>query len=1167
MILMLKDLKKLSLPEIEEKVLDLWKEKDVFKKTQNKNKDKEKFVFYEGPPTANGKPGIHHVLSRAFKDVVLRFQTMQGKNVLRRGGWDTHGLPVEIEVEKNLGLNSKTEIEEYGIDKFNKKCKESVWKYKDEWENLTDRMGYWLDMDDPYITYDNSYIESIWWIMKEIDKKGLLYKGHKVVPWCTRCGTGLSSHELAQGYETVTDRSVVVKFKIQDSKLEFSKDKPSYLLAWTTTPWTLPGNVALAVGKDIEYIIVEKDDENLILAKDLVESVMGEQEFNVVDEIKGRDLVGVDYKPLFEVDELKNDNSYKVYPADFVTTEDGTGIVHTAVMYGEDDYELGKETGLPQYHTVNETGKFVEGVEGLSGMYVKSNKTEDKILEILESNNSLLKVDNYKHEYPHCWRCGTAVLYYARNSWFIEMTKVKDKLIEENESINWLPTHIKHGRFGEWLQNLKDWAISRERYWGTPMPVWECESCDNRTTIGSFKELSDKISKPNNNYIFIRHGQAEHNARNITNGNPGRRDDYKLTEKGVDQVRDTIKDLKKKNIDIIYSSDFLRTKQTAELIADEIGAEIVFDERLRETNVGDLDGQPTDDYHNFFNNTLEKFKKPAPNGENLRDISKRVWDFVSEMEKEHKDNNILIVSHDYVVWMADTLFNGWSEEESAQRKDKKDGDGHYVKNAEFIEPVLLSGVPRNDHGMVDPHRPYVDSVEFKCDECGKDMKRVSEVLDVWFDSGAMPFAQAHHPFEEGMEYPAEYIVEGIDQTRGWFYTLLAISSLLDKKAPYENVISLGLVLDKNGKKMSKSKGNTVDPWEVAQNYGLDVARWYFYSNSSPGEPTRFDEEELKKITRGIMLTAYNSLKFLTIYRDRPVDLSKEIPKDNILDRWIVSRMAETSNNVKDSMSSYNITKSARLIERFVDDLSKWYIRRSRKSLQRPDSQDEYENTSAVLVRSLLVLSKIISPFTPFFAEALYQSLKEMITGVDSEESVHLEDWPVFDRDLIDEELMENMEKIRDIASVALSQREEKGIKVRQPLSSLSISSSRYEIPNNEELLSILEDEVNIKEVILSDDVESVELNTQISDELKEEGFIRELIRSTQQMRAKAGLEPSDRIVITFNADKDGIDVIEKHKDSLREGVGADELTLGSAGGDEETVDIGGTEVKVSFVKK
>lgn len=1148
---MLDKIGKFSLPELEERVLRFWSSAGIFNQAEKKNEGKKDFVFYEGPPTANGRPGIHHVLSRSFKDVMLRYKTMRGFNVFRRGGWDTHGLPVELEVEKKLGLKSKKDIEAYGIAEFNKKCKESVWSYKEEWEKLTERIGFWIDLKHPYITYENSYIESIWWIISRLAKKNLLYKAHKVVPWCPRCGTALSSHELAQGYREVKETSLYVKFKIKkNQEAGVPLGARAYIISWTTTPWTLPANVALAVGAKINYLVLEEPDsrEIYIIAEKLADKVLGSG-YKVLAKIKGEDLEGLKYTPLFSIKAFgpyeNKGSAYKIYTANFVSTEEGTGVVHTAVMYGEDDYRLGQKVGLPQIHTVDESGRFNKLIPFLTGLFVKSKEAESKIINYLERKGNLLKKEDYTHDYPFCWRCETPVLYYARNSWFIKINKLRKKLLKANSRINWVPSHIKGGRFGEWLRNAKDWAISRERYWGTPLPIWECSRCGRHRFIESFKELSSASGGSRNKYILMRHGEAESNAKSVINSDPKKINLYGLTLKGRVQAEQAAFEIKKEGkVDLIFSSDFRRTKETAEIVGNILGAKVLFDKRLREINTGEFDGKPEKSYKEFFDGSIEKFSKTPKGGENLRELARRIWDFISYLESKYEGKTILIVSHEHSLWMAETVMRGWGEENSAWQKDIKP---RFFELAE-VKKVELLNLPRNEWGLADVHRPYIDKVTFSC-KCGGKMKKIPEVIDVWFDSGAMPFAQFHYPFvcskthtrpQQCIKFPADYITEGIDQTRGWFYTLLAISVLLGEGAPYLNVVSLELVLDKYGRKMSKSKGNVVDPWQVADKFGADVVRWYFYTASAPGEPKRFDEKELEKILRGFIFIIYNSFVFFKTYNQSKISL-KDKPSIHILDKWIIARLKETAEGAKKKMDKYDITGAARGIDRFVDDLSRWYIRRSRDRFQNPSSKKEFREASYTLAVVLLELSKIIAPFVPFISEALYQSLKKEISGYKFKNSVHLEDWPKFPKVNITRELLDMMEKARKVASVALAEREKAGIKVRQPLAKLKVSADLLS-EKEKQIFDILREEVNVKKVEIDKRTKNkIELDTKITHQLKEEGWMREIVRIVQQMRRDAGLLPQDKIELGYKADEELGKVIRDGMEFFGKKVGAEAI--------------------------
>ena len=1142
-----------NLPKLEEKILAFWDEHKVFEKSLEQ-KEKE-YVFYEGPPTANGRPGVHHILSRAFKDIIPRFKTMQGYRVPRKAGWDTHGLPVEIEVEKQLGLKSKKEIEAYGIKQFNEKCRESVWKYKDEWDRLTKRMGFWLDLKNPYITYQPEYMETLWWIIAQVAKKDLLYKGHRVVPWCSRCGTALSSHELAQGYKETTDNSVYLKFKLKPGQQfgKYATKDSAYILSWTTTPWTLPGNVALAVGTNIVYtaLRIAGIPELYILASDLVKSVFGNQEIEIIhNDIQGKDLVGLEYEPLFEVEKLKTPAAYKIYPADFVTTTDGTGVVHTAVMYGEDDYELGKQAGLPQHHTVDEEGKFTKDVPALMGEYAKSKETEEHIFEHLRQRNNLLRVEPYTHEYPYCWRCGTPILYYARSSWFVAMSKLREGLLQRNETVHWVPEHVKEGRFGEWLKDVKDWNFSRERYWGTPLPIWECGACGRHECIGSLDELSERAGGSKNRYWIMRHGEAESNIFNIIDS--GQRKYLHLTPRGQEEVLKSIThfkhqlDKKGEKIDLIISSDVTRTKETEQIDYAELGKpKVIFDQRIEEIHLGPtLTGLPDKKYAEFYPTYESRFEKRPEGGESVRDLRKRVWEFLQDCESRYEGKNILIITHEYPTWMFFHVAEGWSEKRAIEEKRELPGD--FINFAEIRE-LLLKKVPRNDTGEVDLHRPFVDGIKVPCPQCKAEMKRVKEVADVWYDSGSMPFAQDHWPFggeekrkkkkekREGPPeaFPADYISEAVDQTRGWFYTLLAVATLLGFEAPYRNVICLGHINDKHGQKMSKSKGNTIDPWMIMDKYGIDAVRWYLYTVNPPGEPKNFDEMEMVKSFRAMHMIVYNSFVFWKTYAE-PITDSRYPISPNILDQWILARLDEAIADTTGHLDAYQIREAALDISSFVDDLSRWYIRRSRKRLQRPENQEDFETASATLHFILLSVVKLLAPFTPFFAEGLYAALGG------PEESVHLDRWPEEQKKgegKKQKELLEQMKLVRNLAALGLAARADASIKVRQPLSEFTAKNT--ELEGKEEFLAILRDEINVKKISFDKNLAvDSKLNIDITPELREEGLLREIARMVQELRQKAGFEPKDKIALYFELPAKVRAAVEKSEHSLKSDVGA-----------------------------
>ena len=1030
---------------MEHEVAEVWKEKDIIQKNFDMNKGKRYFTFYDGPPTANGMPHAGHILTRVMKDIIPRYKVMKGYRVIRKAGWDTHGLPVELEIEKKLGISGKEQIEEYGVENFVKECKESVFKYVHIWEEMTNKVGFWVDMKNPYITYDNKYIESVWWALKELWQKGLLYQGHKVMPYCPRCGTALSSHEVAQGYKDVNDLTATAKFKV------VGEDR--YILAWTTTPWTLPSNLALCVNQKYDYVDVkvnvgteeEPKYEVLVLAKNLVEKVLKDKEYEILKEYKGEELLGTKYEPLMPFAKVEG-KAYVVIHGDYVTLDEGTGIVHIAPAYGADDSLVCQKNGIAFVNLVDKSGKFVDEVEPWKGRFVRD--CNEDICKWLKERNKLFSKEKHMHSYPHCWRCDTPLLYYPKDSWFVAMSKLRDELVENNSKVNWYPETIKTGRFGKFLENVIDWGISRDRYWGTPLPIWTCE-CGHRECIGSIEELK---------------------------------------QKGIDVPED-----------------------------------------------------------------------------------------------------------------------------------------------------------------IELHKPYIDAVKLRCPECGKEMTRAKEVIDCWFDSGSMPFAQWHYPFEnEEMfknNFPAQYISEAIDQTRGWFYTLTALGTALFGRTPFENCIVLGHVLDGKGQKMSKSKKNGVDPLVLLDTAGADATRWYFYTGSAPWISSRLSLENVEKSQRGFLSTLWNVYSFYVLYAEidqfNPLNYS-DFKSDNIMDKWIISKLNTLVKEVDEKLDGYDITGAGNLIESFTDELSNWYVRRNRERFWVTELTDDKIGAYTTLYKVLVTLSKVIAPFVPFMADAIYQNL---VAGLDKNapESVHLCYWPEYDEKVVDKKLEEEMDLAYNIVELGRSARNSANIKNRQPLLKMLISVDT--LP--EYYGNIIKEELNVKEVelgaemseyvnfdikpnlpvlgktygkyipkikaeiakinpldlankvksgegyviMLDEDLElelnsenvlitmdgkegysfagkgtiGVVLETTITEELRKEGILREVLSKVQTTRKDSGFEVMDNINIYVSGDEDVLSVIKANEEQIKN----DTLALKVSYEENEKaqeVSINGQKIKM-FVEK
>jgi len=1145
---------KLNFPKTEKKVLKFWKDNNIFEKSIKQRVKARDFVFYEGPPTANAPPGLHHVLARVFKDIIPRYKTMRGFRVLRKGGWDTHGLPVELQIEKKLNLKSKKDIESYGISKFNKKCKTSVWNFTKAWVDLTEKMGYWIDNDNPYITYNPEYVESVWWILKQIWDKGLLKQDFKVVPYCPRCGTPLSSHEVAQGYQKVKEPAVFIKFRIISPNF-----KNTSLLVWTTTPWTLPGNVAVALNPKFTYSKIKVNDEFLILAKERIKELGIEGE--VVGDFKGKELLNLRYQALYPAEDEIARSAYKIIGGNFVTLDEGTGLVHIAPAYGVDDMEAAKKNKLPVLLNIDEEGKFRLNVEKWARIYFKD--ADPLIIKDLEERGLLFKQETYEHDYPFCWRCKTPLLYYAKKSWFILTTKVKKDLISNNEKINWYPSYLKKGRFGNWLKEVRDWAIARDRYWGTPLPVWKCKNCKHTEMVGGIADLA-KQKFGTNRYFILRHGQSlrQTKGKNLSMCWP-EKIHCPLTDKGKEEVLKSAKQLAENGIDLIFSSDLLRTKQTAEIVGQELKVPVKLSKKLREFDVGIFNGKESKLSWEYSKKKGDILETRLPDGESCVDVRKRVYSFIKDINSKYKDKNILIVSHELPLSVLEKTLKGWSLKKIVnwrweQRKD-------LIKTGQWRE-VKFADLPYNKKMQLDLHRPFIDEVKFHCSGCDTLMERVPEIIDCWFDSGAMPFAQYHYPFENkslidnNEQFPADYICEAIDQTRGWFYTLLAISTLLGKGPAYKNVISLGHILDEKGEKMSKSKGNIIDPWYIFEKYSADAVRWSFCTINQPGDPKLFSEKDPEKSLRKFMLPLWNSYIFLKTYGNNKFFTTKKPVPKHILDKWIISKLDELILNTTKLLDNYDITGASRGIEKFLmNEVSLWYIRRSRKRFQRPENDLDLKQASGTLSFVIFQVLKLAGPFIPFLTEHIYQDLKT--SGLKAKLSVHLEDWPQAVQKSVDKTLNIKMDKVRETVAQGLAERAKAKIKVRQVLQELTIKDE--ELRNETQLLDLIKQEVNIKEISFG---KEIKLNTELTKTLKEEGLVREVVRQIQEMRKEKKLTPQDTILIQFQGEHDISELLlRKEKEIVKETRAKDlELVKGLKKGKQ--ANINGRKLQL-FVKK
>ncbi len=1140
----------------EEKVLEFWRENKVFEKSLQKESPNGHYVFYDGPPFATGQMHYGHILGSTAKDVIGRYKTMQGFYVPRKWGWDCHGLPVENIVEKELGVAGHNEIEALGIDKFVEHARSKVLEYDKDWEKGVERIGRWVDFKGGYKTMDNTFIESVWWALSEINKKGLIYEGVRVLAYCARCETPIANSEIAMdnSYKDISDISVYVKFELVD-------ELGTFLLAWTTTPWTLPGNTAIAVNIDIAYVKVKVGDAKLILAKETIPNVLKDKEYQVLEEMKGSSLVGRKYKPIFNYYEStlegKNENIWKVWAADFVTVDKGTGIAHEAPAFGEDDMNLAKANNIPWILHIDETGRFKSEVTDFAGTLVKP-KSPDKdghqaadieVIKYLAKNGALFAKEKIIHSYPHCMRCDTPIIYYALPSWFINIQRAKRDIIANAEAMSWVPEHLKEGRFKNILESAPDWNISRNRYWASPLPIWKCESCKENTFITSISDLQSRAVRSGNQYFVMRHGQTDTNLKNLVSTTIG--SGSHLTEEGAGKTVASAETLKDKNIDFIFVSPYVRTQETAEIVRKVLNLDddkVIVDNRLGEMFIGTYEGKTWMEYHKDFPKTPEYFDKSVPGDESYEDVKERIMNFLFELETNYRDKKILIITHGSPAWL---LVAGTKMLDRGQALDLlvNSKDFHYFDNSE-IQSLPFVPFPHNKVGNLDLHRPYIDEIKLSCTNpreggqtCGGDLQRIPEVLDCWFESGSMPFAQDHFPFENGEwqknNFPAGFVAEYVGQVRTWFYYSHVVSSILFGEAPFRNIISTGTLRAEDGEKMSKSKQNYPDPWSFINKYGVDSLRMYLMSSPlMKGEDSNFSEKSVQEIASKIVGRLMNVLAFYELYREKELE-DQAFSAENVLNQWILSRLSEVNQEVTKNMERYDLAEATRPIDAFVDDLSTWYLRRSRERIK--DGDQEAKMTLYFVLREL---AKLLAPFMPFSCESIWQRL----SNTTDPKSIHLSTWPLALES--DPRILKDMQTARDIVSLGLEARQKAGIKVRQPL--LRIELPKYELTS--EYTELIKEELNIKDVVVNPNLESLKIDTDITPELREEGYYRELVRAIQDMRKDRGMLPSDTISILMHTDQSGEEFINKNMTKIFKAVGARDLKFLEASG--ETILIG-----------
>ncbi len=1131
----------------EEQVLELWRNDNTFQKSLEKDAPQGEFVFYDGPPFATGLPHHGSLLSSIVKDVVPRYKTMRGFRVRRRWGWDCHGLPIESLVEKELGLKTKKDIQTIGVKAFNEKARSMVLQFVHDWEKYVERVGRWVDFSNSYKTMDNSFIESVWWALRQLWDKKKLYEGRKVLMYCTHCETPLAKAEIAMDntYKDVTEEAVTVKFKVKNPG-KHSLPENTYILAWTTTPWTLPGNVGLAIGEEVSYVVFDHEGQAFIQAEALYKGTTS------IKKIQGRDLVGIEYEPLYEIPLVKNHTGKKhvVLPADFVTTTDGTGIVHTAVMYGEDDFTLGQKEGLPMVQLLSANGSFTDDApEFIRGKYIKD--AEKDIKKDLESRGLMFERKNNTHSYPHCYRCGTPLIYNAVSSWFLDIQSVKEKMISENQKINWVPSHLRDGRFGNIVANAPDWTISRNRFWASPLPIWKQKDGTEIMVMGSLAEIRAHVKTSGNTYTALRHGEAENNVRGILNST--NEPSLHLTPKGKEQIAETLIKLSKP--DLIFASPITRTQETARAVAAHFGipeTEIITDERIIEVQFGEFNGKPRDEYIGKFENTVERYTKKLGNVESWSEVRARVGTFLSELESTYTGKNILIVSHDATILVLSGLARGETKEQTAYRADHpQSGDDHFSKNA-GITNIPYVPMPFNDAFEIDLHRPYIDSLVL-VDDAGREYERIPEVVDCWVESGSMPFAEQHYPFEnkEGFEKraPGDFIAEYIAQTRTWFYYMHALGVLLFDRLAFKNVVSTGTILAGNGEKISKSKRNYTDPLELIGQYGSDSLR--FYLMSSPvmqSEDVRFRDEDVRDAHNRVISMLWNTCKFYELYKGEYDGVTTAAASTHILDRWIHARLQETISAVTVAMDAYDTPHTCRVLRDFIEDYSTWYVRRSRERMK--ENNADMQSALATQKECLMIVAQLIAPIAPFIAESVWQT-------VGGKGSVHLTEWPEVETTLWaklfgdkSETILTDMQATRNAVSRALEARDKAKMKVRQPLASLTLSKEKYNLAP--EMLEIIAEEINVKKVIYGA-VEDAELDTVLTPELTREGDVRELVRAVQALRKKKGLQLSDKAQLAVS--ESAHEIIESAREELTR-AGINEIVFDANEGETITLSSG-----------